>query len=225
MRIWKLLLRTAVVAGGCLGSRVAGAATRSAPSGGRKGGNAGSGAAGHAGAGHRRWSRGRSRSISTIRPAPRSIRSVTLQAKVSGYLQEQPAADGADVKAGDLLYQHRPARLSRRRSTRRKAQLQRDEAALDYAALQPRPRHRAGQERLSGQGHLRPAHQRGAAGRGRRSPWTEAAVRTAELNLGYTEIQAPFAGRARPQPGAGRHADAASPARRSTRWCSSTRSM
>ena len=33
-----------------------------------------------------------------------SIRSVTLQARVPGYLQEQAAADGSDVKQGDLLY-------------------------------------------------------------------------------------------------------------------------
>src|SRR5258708_35620652 len=33
-----------------------------------------------------------------------AIRDVTLQAKVSGYVQEQAVPDGADVKAGDLLY-------------------------------------------------------------------------------------------------------------------------
>ena len=33
-----------------------------------------------------------------------SIREVSLQAKVAGYIQSQPAADGADVKEGDLLY-------------------------------------------------------------------------------------------------------------------------
>src|SRR5262245_48162415 len=33
-----------------------------------------------------------------------AIRDVTLQAKVSGYLQDQVVPDGTDVKAGDLLY-------------------------------------------------------------------------------------------------------------------------
>ena len=33
-----------------------------------------------------------------------SIREVSLQAKVSGYIQAQPTDDGADVKEGDLLY-------------------------------------------------------------------------------------------------------------------------
>src|SRR5665213_1030254 len=33
-----------------------------------------------------------------------SIASVALQAKVSGYVQEQHVPDGSDVQAGDLLY-------------------------------------------------------------------------------------------------------------------------
>ncbi|TJW88277.1 MAG: biotin/lipoyl-binding protein, partial [Mesorhizobium sp.] len=37
-----------------------------------------------------------------------SIRSITLQARVPGYLQEQTAADGSDVKQGDLLYRIAP---------------------------------------------------------------------------------------------------------------------
>ncbi|TIP31628.1 MAG: efflux transporter periplasmic adaptor subunit, partial [Mesorhizobium sp.] len=37
-----------------------------------------------------------------------SIRSITLQARVPGYLQEQTAADGSDVKQGDMLYRIAP---------------------------------------------------------------------------------------------------------------------
>src|SRR5882672_7406819 len=33
-----------------------------------------------------------------------SIREVSLQAKVAGYIQSQPTADGADVKGEELLY-------------------------------------------------------------------------------------------------------------------------
>src|ERR1700736_4305846 len=33
-----------------------------------------------------------------------SIREVSLQAKIAGYIQSQQATDGADVKQGDLLY-------------------------------------------------------------------------------------------------------------------------
>src|SRR5882757_1659972 len=33
-----------------------------------------------------------------------SIRHVSLQAKIAGYVQEQPVTDGADVETGALLY-------------------------------------------------------------------------------------------------------------------------
>ncbi|TKB48806.1 MAG: efflux transporter periplasmic adaptor subunit, partial [Mesorhizobium sp.] len=36
------------------------------------------------------------------------IRSITLQARVPGYLQEQVATDGSDVAKGDLLYKIAP---------------------------------------------------------------------------------------------------------------------
>ena len=61
-----------------------------------------------------------------------SIQNVTLQAKISGSVEQQVAPDGADVKAGDLLY-----RINSRDSLavldQMKAQAQRDEAALEYA--------------------------------------------------------------------------------------------
>src|SRR5260221_13109360 len=37
-----------------------------------------------------------------------SIQKVTLLAKVTGYVQSQEVPDGADVKAGDLLYRDDP---------------------------------------------------------------------------------------------------------------------
>src|SRR6266571_3800210 len=37
-----------------------------------------------------------------------AIRTVTLQAKVTGYLVERGAPDGADVKEGDLMYRIDP---------------------------------------------------------------------------------------------------------------------
>src|SRR5207247_121935 len=64
--------------------------------------------------------------------ATEAIRTVTLQAKVSGYLADRGAPDGADVGAGDLLY-----RIDQRDFQavldQVKAQAQRDAAALDYA--------------------------------------------------------------------------------------------
>jgi multidrug efflux system membrane fusion protein len=63
-----------------------------------------------------------------------SIRNVALQAKIAGYVQDQPVADGADVETGTLLYQIDP-RDYRAALDQAKAQLQRDTAALEYAKV------------------------------------------------------------------------------------------
>ncbi|TJW30302.1 MAG: biotin/lipoyl-binding protein, partial [Mesorhizobium sp.] len=54
------------------------------------------------------------------------IRSITLQARVPGYLQEQSATDGADVQKGDLLYKISPQDFQAALD-QAKAQVQRDE--------------------------------------------------------------------------------------------------
>ena len=61
-----------------------------------------------------------------------SIREVSLQAKVAGYIQSQPGTDGADVKEGDLLYKI-DDRDYRATLDQAKAQAQRNVAALSYA--------------------------------------------------------------------------------------------
>ncbi len=58
------------------------------------------------------------------------IRSITLQARVPGYLQEQTAQDGADVRQGDLLYKISPDDFQAALD-QAKAQVQRDTATLD----------------------------------------------------------------------------------------------
>jgi membrane fusion protein, multidrug efflux system len=122
-----------------------------------------------------------------------SIRNVSLQAKVPGFIQAQPAADGTDVREGDLLYKI-DGRDYQATLDGAKAQAQRDTAALDYA----RSTYERGGE-LSKSGFLAKdvldqrtsnVHQAEAA-----LAQDRAAIRTAEINLAYTEIRAPFAGR------------------------------
>ena len=133
-----------------------------------------------------------------------SIRSIALQARASGYVESQPAPDGADVKSGDLLYQIDPRDL---------------QAALDQAQAQVaagrrvarirqgqfRPRRGAGEERLRRQGRLRPARERDASGRsgaGARSGRGRSGAAQSRLRRNPRPVRRP----ARPQSGGERGA-------------------
>jgi multidrug efflux system membrane fusion protein len=122
-----------------------------------------------------------------------SIREVSLQAKVAGYIQAQPAADGADVKQGDILYKI-DDRDYQAALDQANAQLQRDIAALNYA----QSNFKRGDE-LAKTGFLAKDSydQRASAlAQGEAAVASDkAAIRAAEINLGYTEIRAPFSGR------------------------------
>ena len=122
-----------------------------------------------------------------------SIRSIALQARVSGYIESQLAPDGADVKTGDLLYQIDPRDL-RAAFDLATAQAQRDQASLEYAKAS----FGRGEELVKSGFVTKDAYdQRSSAMHQAEAGLVadRAAIEAAKLNLSYAEITAPFSGR------------------------------
>ena len=96
-----------------------------------------------------------------------AIRNVTLQAKVLGLSHGAGAPPTAPTSRPATSSTASTRATSRRRSTRPRRSSSATRRSSTICKLEPRPRHRARQERLPRQGQLRPAHQRRAPGRGR----------------------------------------------------------
>jgi multidrug efflux system membrane fusion protein len=122
-----------------------------------------------------------------------SIRNVALQAKIAGYVQDQPVADGADVEAGTLLYQIDPRDYGAALD-QAKAQLQRDTAALEYAKILSQRGNELGKSGALAKDTIDQRNSDVQQGQATIAS-DRAAVKQAENNLAYTEIRAPFAGR------------------------------
>ena len=117
-----------------------------------------------------------------------AIRTVTAEAQVTGYLDSQVIPDGADVSQGQLIYQIDP-RNYHAALDQATAQARRDAAALDYAQANSRRNTALNQDGWvsnntfdQSTSSFRQAQATLAA--------DAAAIETARLNLGWTEIRA-----------------------------------
>ena len=107
-----------------------------------------------------------------------AIRTVTLQAQVTGYLAARGAPDGADVRQGELLYQIDP-RDYQAALDQVKAQAQHDAAAHDYARVSQSRNSVLSKDGWVSKRHVRPddeqpspiaSHTRGGCGGDTRPP-------------------------------------------------------
>lgn len=142
--------------------------------------------------------------VITIQPSPRpvirelpgriaSVRIAEIRARVAGIVMERLFQQGADVKAGDILYRIDPAPFE--------VELDAAKAALAKAkaVLQLAERHAQRTEKLRQTLVVSEAHYDKAMASLREAKADvaarQAAVARAELDLGYTTVRAPISGR------------------------------
>lgn len=122
-----------------------------------------------------------------------AVESVEIRARVAGYLNSIHFRDGAEVRAGDLLFVIDPkpfeAELERARAERRRAETQFELARNDLRRAEELRASRAisDEEFDTRSKAMRAAENALAAAR--------AAEAVAELNVGYTRVTAPIGGR------------------------------
>ena len=122
-----------------------------------------------------------------------AVESVEVRARVSGYLDQVKFRDGDKVKKGDLLFVIDP-RPYRAELSRAEAELERARSRLELARNDLERAERLRRSKAISEeeydGRSKGMRESAAAVRA-----AEAAVQTARLNLSFTEVRAPIAGR------------------------------
>lgn len=118
---------------------------------------------------------------------------VDLRARVDGFLEQRLFTEGQDVKAGDLLFviEKAPYQADIENVD---AAIARAEATLDQAELERRRQAELVKRQATAQAVLDDKIAKAAEARADLRK-QQAEMTTAELNLGYTDIKAPIAGR------------------------------
>jgi membrane fusion protein (multidrug efflux system) len=122
-----------------------------------------------------------------------AIDKVDLRARVQGFLEKRLFEEGAEVHAGDLMYVIEKAPYEAEVQTVQ-ATIERAQATLDLALIEQRRQEQLVKRQAAAQAVLDQATAKASEARAdlRRQ---QAALAQAELDLGYTDIQAPISGR------------------------------